>query len=263
MTDSKPVQLRQWADTPYSLIETPKHKEGKTGSTDPYMEAASTMCVVHNVLLRGLNSIYIQGPNIQPADYTDFIGYSLCWYSVVHEHHTSEEDLFFPGIEEAVGEKGLLDGNVEEHRSFQSGLDEFYNYLSSLSGKESSFNAAHLNNIIASFAPALCAHLAAEIPSLLSLSKYGTNLPIEDLWNKEGQHTVIAMTKFNALPFFFLNLDVTYEDHLWRNWPPIPGPARWVVTRCFTLWHRGYWKFASCDARGVPKPLYAPGPRGG
>lgn len=73
------------------------------------------MCVVHNALLRGLNSIYIQGPNIQPADYTDFIGYSLCWHSVVHEHHTSEEDLFFPGIEEAVGEKGLLDGNVEEH----------------------------------------------------------------------------------------------------------------------------------------------------
>lgn len=90
------------------------------------METASTMCVVHNVLLRGLNSIYIQGPNIQPADYTDFIGYSLCWHSVVHEHHTSEEDQFFPEIEEAVGEKGLLDGNVQQHSKQDDLLHTFF-----------------------------------------------------------------------------------------------------------------------------------------
>ena len=87
------------------------------------METASTMCVVHNSLLRGLNSIYVQSPNVQPADYTDFIGYSLCWHSVVHEHHTSEEYLFFPEIEEAVGEKGLLDGNVQEHSEQDDFLD--------------------------------------------------------------------------------------------------------------------------------------------
>lgn len=79
------------------------------------------MCVIHNSLLRGLNSIYIQGPNIHPPEYKDFIGYSLCWHSVVHEHHTSEEDQFFPEIEEAVGEKGLLDSNVQQH----STQDEF------------------------------------------------------------------------------------------------------------------------------------------
>jgi hypothetical protein len=79
------------------------------------------MCVVHNALLRGLNSIYVQGPNIQPPEYKDFIGYSLCWHSTVHEHHTSEEDQFFPEIEEAIGEKGLLDGNVQQH----SMSDEF------------------------------------------------------------------------------------------------------------------------------------------
>jgi hypothetical protein len=83
------------------------------------------MCVVHNSLLRGLNSIYLQGPNIQPADYADFIGYSLCWHSVIHEHHTSEEEQFFPDIEEVVGEKGLLDGDVQQH----SKKDEFLIHL--------------------------------------------------------------------------------------------------------------------------------------
>ena len=75
--------------------------------------------------------------------------------------------------------------------SFQSGLDEFSSYLEGLAGKESSFDAAHLNGIIASFAPALCNHLTSEIPSLLALSKYGVKLPIEDLWREEGKRTVV------------------------------------------------------------------------
>lgn len=93
------------------------------------METASEMCVVHNALLRGLNSIYIQGPNIKPADFKDFIGYSLCWFYVVHEHHTSEEEQFFPEIEEAVGEKGIMESNVQEHS--KQDLPHFFKQISS------------------------------------------------------------------------------------------------------------------------------------
>lgn len=75
--------------------------------------------------------------------------------------------------------------------SFQSGLDEYKEYLEGLAGKESSFDAAHLNDIIASFAPALYNHLKSEIQSLLDLGKYGAKLPIEDLWSKEGLRTVV------------------------------------------------------------------------
>ncbi|RAO67079.1 uncharacterized protein BHQ10_003091 [Talaromyces amestolkiae] len=258
MSNSTSTQ-RQWADGPYLLIETPKHKQGITTNDDPYLETASTMCVVHNTLLRGLNSIYVQGPNIKPADYKNFIGYSLCWHSALHEHHTSEEEQFFPEIEEAVGEKGLLDGSVEEHKSFHEGLDEFSSYLEGLAGKESTFDASHLNKIIDSFAPALNHHLESELQSLLALSKYGEKLPITRLWDREGVRSVTSMTRFNALPFFFLNIDVTHEDSLYKNWPPLPGPVWWIITHVMAIPHRGYWKFASCDGYGRPKPLYAPG----
>jgi hypothetical protein len=69
------------------------------------------------------------------------------------------------------------------------------------------------------------------------------------------------MTKFNALPFFFLNLDITHEDYLWKDWPPVPGPVKWTFTHCLTLWNKKYWKFASCDKNGVPKPLHATVPQ--
>jgi hypothetical protein len=33
MNGQAPVEVRQWADGPYSLVETPKHKEGKVEFT--------------------------------------------------------------------------------------------------------------------------------------------------------------------------------------------------------------------------------------
>jgi hypothetical protein len=57
---------------------------------EPYAEAASVMALAHNVIIRGLNSIYKQGPNIHPKDHRDFIGYATCVC-------TSPEDLFLIG----------------------------------------------------------------------------------------------------------------------------------------------------------------------
>ena len=98
--------------------------------------------------------------------------------------------------------------------SFKAGLDEFKQYLDSLSGKESTFNAAHLNKIIDSFAPALCAHLSSEIEDLLALSKYGTKLPIDDLWGKEGKHAVVSQKPRNVNVFSLITAD--FDDEVQR-----------------------------------------------
>lgn len=34
--------------------------------------AASWMAILHNGLRRGLNTIYLQAPHVQPGDYDDF-----------------------------------------------------------------------------------------------------------------------------------------------------------------------------------------------
>ena len=76
---------------------------------------ASHMALVHNVFIRGYNSIYQQAPHIRPADYRDFVGYCLAWHEMVQGHHDSEEEVLFPGIEEATGVKGIMDGEKAEH----------------------------------------------------------------------------------------------------------------------------------------------------
>ena len=76
---------------------------------------ASHMALVYNVFIRGYNSIYQQAPHIQPVDYRDFLGYCLAWHEMVQGHHDSEEEVLFPGIEEATGVKGIMDGEKAEH----------------------------------------------------------------------------------------------------------------------------------------------------
>ena len=41
------------------------------------------MAIVHNVIIRALNSIYIQAPHVQPKDVKDFLAYCYCWYQYI------------------------------------------------------------------------------------------------------------------------------------------------------------------------------------
>jgi hypothetical protein len=72
-----------------------------------------------------------------------------------------------------------------------------------------------------------------------------------------GKKTVAKAGTTDVVPFFLLNLDVTYEGGMWASWPPMPGLIRWGLVNVAGAVHWGRWKFASCDAQGRPRELYA------
>ena len=72
-----------------------------------------------------------------------------------------------------------------------------------------------------------------------------------------GKSTVRKAGLTDGVPFFLLNLDRTVEDGMWANWPPMPAPIRWGLTNIAGALHSGWWKFASCDAAGQPRELWA------
>jgi hypothetical protein len=72
-----------------------------------------------------------------------------------------------------------------------------------------------------------------------------------------GKKTVTKAGTFDVVPFFLLNLDVTYEEGMWAAWPPMPAPIRWGLVNVAGAYYWGRWKFASCDAAGKPRELYA------
>ena len=62
---------------------------------------------------------------------------------------------------------------------------------------------------------------------------------------------------FTGVCWGFSNHDITYEEGLWKNWPPAPKIIVLVV-RYIAWWvHSDWWKFGSCDRLGRLQPLYA------
>ena len=136
-------------------------------------------------------------------------------------------------------------------------MEDYKTYLLSLDGQEVEFSASKLLSIIDSFAPALMAHLAEEIPTILSLSRFGSEVPFLKLSEVEMRKASDEIPKTEGLPFFMMNLDRTFEDGMWESWPPIPGAVRWVLIRVLARKHAAWWRFASCDYNGYPQKLYA------
>ena len=78
------------------------------------------MAHVHNCIIRGMNSIYLQAPYVRlPVDITDFLFYIKAWCDFVHHHHQVEEDIVFPELEAFTGQPGCMGGNLEQHHVFE------------------------------------------------------------------------------------------------------------------------------------------------
>lgn len=132
------------------------------------------MIIVHNLLLRGINSIYLQCINVErdPAVVPDFVSYAETWGKTVHEHHDAEETLVFPEMEELAGEPGLMEANVAQHKAFHDGVGTYQAYLADVGAGKEKYDGQRLKAIIDSFMPVLRQHLSDEIDSLMALEKY-------------------------------------------------------------------------------------------
>jgi hypothetical protein len=217
------------------------------------------MCCVHNVLIRGINSIYKQAPYVQPADFKAFVGFALSWYKIVHHHHRSEEEHFFDEVDKSFG-KGVMSQCLQEHEAFHEGLDKYNTYLTSLSRTEHKFSGPALQKIIDDFAPALGLHLKHEIDILMGLHRFDDEALVSSLWDKAVAAGIkdLSFSSFvEDIPFYLLNHDLTFEGGIHTNFPPFPPPVRFIMSHVLTLWHWNWWRFAACNTSGRPQALYA------
>jgi hemerythrin superfamily protein len=73
------------------------------------------MCMVHNSLFRGYNSIFHQASHVAEADKADFIGYCLTWHKFLTAHAENEERSLFPRTEELLGDTAIWEAAHQEH----------------------------------------------------------------------------------------------------------------------------------------------------
>jgi hemerythrin-like domain-containing protein len=129
------------------------------------------MSHAHNVLIRGLNSIYQQGAFVTtPTDVSDFLFYCTAWVKTVEHHHNAEETVLFPELEKFTNNPDIMRENKEQHEAFLAGLTDFEHYAANTTSDNYRWDDAKAK--LDAFAPALMKHLREEIPTLLSLKDY-------------------------------------------------------------------------------------------
>ena len=144
------------------------------------------------------------------------------------------------------------------------GIAKFQDYLVNLKSP-SDFSGARLLEIMASFQKPFEAHFRSEISTIADLahhpqtSKEGSaeEKTTATAFDKREGISLIKSGVMDVLPLFQFNFDREHEDGLWTNWPPIPGPVRWMLMSGAKVLHPGWWNFASCDAAGQMTALYA------
>jgi len=184
-----------YADHPFALIPSPKYANVKAGTaTDLFDRCASEMACVHNLMVRGLNAIYLQAPHIAPADEANFLDFVGIWYELLHTHHTGEEEEFFPMLEAMAGEKGIMEANVEQHHAFHDALEAFAAYVRECAAGRERYDGRKVVEMIDVFGPTLMQHLADEIPTIQGLRKYGleTMGDLPRKFDEEGEKNMVS-----------------------------------------------------------------------
>lgn len=149
------------------------------------------MALVHNMIIRGLNSIHLQAPQIkEKKDITDFLTYMYSWSLLVHMHHATEESMIFPLLEGWIGVEGYMEKNVDQHKLFGPGLTAFDEYIKAVQAGEAEFDGTKVQTIIDSFGEIFTQHLNEEIDTFLSLEQFAEKIDWPD-WNKKVQEKAV------------------------------------------------------------------------
>lgn len=80
-----------------------------------FTSGSSHMCMVHNSIFRGYNSIYHQALHVAEADKADFIGYCLTWHKFLKSHAENEETSLFIEMENLLEDKTIFEESHKEH----------------------------------------------------------------------------------------------------------------------------------------------------
>ncbi|KAM5353568.1 hypothetical protein ACJ41O_000218 [Fusarium nematophilum] len=250
---------RNPADHPFPLIRTPTSTLPNGVKPDMFYRCASGMACAHNIIIRGLNSIYLQAPYIQPEDEGAFLRYCACFYEFTHIHNTGEEEDLFPTIEEMSGVRGIMDRNIAQHYAFKQGLDEYSAYIAACLRGVQKYNGDTLVGIIDVFGNTLTTHLTEEISTILNLARYGDRMAkLEKRFKARAKEDTSQLLVTSTRTWAFFNHDKEYEDGLWKNWPQVPALAAFTVRRVTYWFHADWWKFTPCDPWGKPRDtLYA------
>ncbi|KPI35470.1 uncharacterized protein AB675_10915 [Cyphellophora attinorum] len=235
-----------------ALIPTPSLDPKSHGA----VRAAVEMTLVHNCLIRAVNSIYYHAPYVTTTkDIRDFLHFCAIFVEVTLHHHDGEETYIFPPWAEQTNCPALLKENHAEHRLFHHGFEQLSRYAKTTD--PSAYKSEDLLAILEDFTDPLAAHLTNEIDSILRMQEYSSEVA-KKIFKEGVQKSMEGADKADHLPFLFGTHDKTFEGG--KHYFP---PVGFLLNAALMFWYgsknAGAWRFCPSDLYSRPrKPTLGP-----
>ncbi|KIM41577.1 hypothetical protein M413DRAFT_151442 [Hebeloma cylindrosporum] len=237
------------SEEPWELISAlPSIPFVQTLASDIQGLFAADMSLIHNVFIRGLNSIWRNAPLVKPNDVGAFAGYSLTCMNAIQQHHHGEETLIFPYLQTKLD----MAHNIEQHEGFHAGMDAFEEYMKKVQTNEETFDAEKTRELLKAFADPLVQHLHEEISTLSPgrMKAFDDDQEgVKNMYQQLEEHIKTQPGKLTVFPFVMSH----HDPKLAPNWPPAPAPILWFSRNIAPWRHRSYWKFSPFTSHGVPQ----------
>ena len=160
-SQQSPAPPIPYTDTPWSPIPLPpNYSPLKDSSNDPAAHIAADMILVHNILIRALNSLHINAALIVSDNgLCDFLSYTMQVLKAIHDHDKTEDTIMFPAFQHIVD----MQRNVEQHQTFEKEMDVFELYVCSIQAGQANFEVGIWRELLRKFATPLVVHLNEEV----------------------------------------------------------------------------------------------------
>jgi hypothetical protein len=187
---------KHWAEEPLALIsDTGITSRNDIPPAHPAIMMAQQMSLAHNSILRSLNASMSQCQAVKAGTSAakGFLVYNQCIYEVLKQHHDIEEEYLFEALETLMEQPGSMDQNLQEHKDFEAGLEDFRQYVYGTTPEE--YDGDKLSQLLSSFGKIVEKHLHNEIPTLLDLHRYDAK-KLGAIGQELGQRFSKATDKF-------------------------------------------------------------------
>lgn len=125
---------------------------------------STDLALSHNVILRALNSVWLNAPLVAPEDVQDFAGYGLACASMIRmTHQELQENVIFPRLQETQNQKVDMRANVVQHLAFEKPLDAFERYLRDVHDEKQEYDSEKILCLRAELGIKLVDHLHSEV----------------------------------------------------------------------------------------------------
>lgn len=201
------------------------------------------MASIHNVMIRSFNSIIYYAPNVTPEEVPSFMRYCQAAARLVHEHHSTEEEVAFPYLESKLG-KGSMEANVTQHQDFMPKFDQWSDFCAKILAKEVEYRPTEFVELLRQSTDVLHIHLVDEIATLES-SILRNHFTEDELRNLEVELLKKVHEKVTLwdIPLMLVNGDVSFNS--W--FPDFPAPVLFLVRHVLMNLPGGEWKYGQSD----------------